>query len=255
MSRLILVGDVHGTLTELKLLMEKLAFKPHDDTCVIVGDLVDRGQDSPGVVRYCIQKGIDAIQGNHDTKLLRRANHMHKMETTPGYRNPMRPSDDQERTIRAMTRSELGWLAARPYYRAFPELNLIAVHAGVLPGIPVERQSKEVLTMVRYIDNTSHRKMIPFLMPGFRQPPDSVSWTDVYDRPQRIVFGHHVHSMTEPLIATREGFGTCFGIDTGCVFGGRLTAAVFHHARPENESPEIVQVDALEEYWTRENAE
>lgn len=253
MSRLILIGDVHGTLTELKLLMEKLAFKPHEDRAYIVGDLVDRGEDSPGVVRYCIQKGIDAIQGNHDAKLVRRAAHMRKMEENPGYRNPMRPSDDQEQTIRGMSRSELNWITSRPFFARFPEHNLVAVHAGVLPGIPVERQMKETLTMVRYIDDISHRKMIAFLMPGFRQPPGSVAWTDVYDRPENIVFGHHVHSMTAPHVVTREGFGTCYGIDTGCVFGGRLTAAVFDDSRPG--IPEFVQVDALRAYWTRDNSE
>jgi len=255
MSRVILVGDVHGCLAELKLLMEKLAYKPHEDVCIGVGDLVDRGEDSPGVVKYCIQKGIDAIQGNHELKLLRRANHMRKMELNPGYKNPMRPSDDQERTVRGLTQNELNWLASRPFYLSFPELNLNVVHAGVLPGIPIGRQMKETLAMVRYIDETSHRKMIPFLMPGFRQPPGSVAWTDVYDGHARVVYGHHVHSMTGPYIASRDGFGTCYGIDTGCVFGGRLTAAIFTHRRPENEPPEFVQVDALKAYWTRENAE
>jgi diadenosine tetraphosphatase ApaH/serine/threonine PP2A family protein phosphatase len=175
------------------------------------------------------------------------------METNPGYKNPMRPSDDQERTVRGMSQSELNWLASRPFFLRFPEHNLLAVHAGVLPGIPVERQTKEVLAMVRYIDETSHRKMIPFLMPGFRQPPGSVPWTDVYDRPEHIVYGHHVHSMTEPFVVEHSGAGTCYGIDTGCVFGGRLTAAIFHDTRPG--VPEFVQVDAAREYYARADVE
>lgn len=248
MARKIFIGDVHGCLDELKLLLDKLNVTPSDYVC-IVGDLIDRGPDSPGVIRFCMEKGIDAIQGNHDAKMLRRAKHMERAAADPRYRNPMKPSEDQENTVNALDSKALRWVSSLPYFKRFPEHNLVIVHAGLLPRAPIERQSREVMTMVRYIDAAEHRKMMPFLMPGFRQPEGSVAWTDVYDLGVNVVYGHHVHSMTEPFVtAERHGGVRCYGIDTGCVFGGRLTAAVYEN---DSHTPEFVQVNARKAYYER----
>ena len=73
-SRVIVVGDVHGCLTELELLLKKCAYSSDTDILVFVGDLVNKGPDSAGVVTY-VRKLVSCgaaycVRGNHDDAML-----------------------------------------------------------------------------------------------------------------------------------------------------------------------------------------
>jgi predicted MPP superfamily phosphohydrolase len=78
-SRYILIGDVHGCLVELQVLIRRIALRP-DDTFVFLGDLVDKGPDSPGVVRWVRHFStvyhVVCIEGNHEEKHRRWRQHM-----------------------------------------------------------------------------------------------------------------------------------------------------------------------------------
>ena len=78
-SRYILIGDVHGCLTELQALLGRIAPRP-DDTLVFLGDLVDKGPESPGVVRWVRHLSrlyhVVLIEGNHEEKHRRWRQHM-----------------------------------------------------------------------------------------------------------------------------------------------------------------------------------
>jgi len=227
MERTIVIGDIHGCLDELKLLLKEIAFSKERDRLISVGDLVDRGPDSPGVIRYLISQNAECVQGNHDTKLLRYAKHVERAKHNKNYRNPMLKSEEREAIVAAMTDKELNWLSNLPYYIRLPEFNAVVVHAGVLSGRPIEQQTKEVLTMVRYVEPNPPHRMLSLVMPGFNRPENSVYWPSLYYGSENIIFGHNVMDLTNPTIFDCPGGAKAFGIDTGACFGGRLTCMIF----------------------------
>ena len=244
-KRTIVVGDVHGCLDEFRMLVERVGYRQGIDRLIVAGDLVDRGPDSAGVVRYAMEIGAEAVQGNHDAKLLRRRKHMLKAQINANYRNPMYPDADQEHTISQLGDSEIAWLEGLPFYIDLPECNALVVHAGFAPGVPLHRQNKETMTMVRFIHPETHR-MMPLEMPGFRQPAGSVFWADLWDDTRDVIFGHNVVGREGIYMWKGTNGAGCYGIDTGCVFGGRLTAMVL--TGPNDRDREVVQVSAAREY-------
>ena len=76
---------------------------------------------------------------------------------------------------------------------------------------------------------------------GIACPPGARPWAEVWPGPESIVYGHMVHGLEEPRIDRPVEGVTCAGIDTGCCFGGRLTAYVI-------ETGEVVQVQARATY-------
>lgn len=241
-KRTIIIGDVHGCLDEFRMLVDRVGYRQGVDRLIIAGDLVDRGYDSAGVIRYAMEIGADAVQGNHDAKLLRRRKHMLKASASPTYRNPMYPDADQEHTISQLGDIEIAWLEGLPYYIELPEHNALVVHAGFSPGVPLYKQSKETMTMVRFISPDTYR-MMPLEMPGFRQPAGSVFWADLWDDTRDVIFGHNVVGREGIHIWKGTKGAGCYGIDTGCVFGGRLTAMVLTGL-----DREVVQVAAMDTY-------
>lgn len=225
--RTVVVGDVHGCLDELRELVALVGYEQGVDRLIVAGDIVDRGPASPGCVRYLMEIGAEAVMGNHDNKLLRRWNHLDRANTNPQYVNPMHRSPDQEATIADLGTAERLWLTALPYKIELPEFNAVVVHAGILPGVPMVRQTKETMMMVRYLDNQTH-KMLSMSFPGFVQPTNSYYWADQYHGSLDVIFGHNVVGLGEMRVWTNENGGRCFGIDTGCVFGGRMTALVLN---------------------------
>jgi len=242
MSKVIVVGDVHGCLTELQKLVVETNYKPDEDTFIVAGDLVDRGPSSPEVIRYLMDIGAYAVIGNHDHKLLRRWKHMDKMATDSSYKNPMRASFDQENTIAQLGSKERDWLNSLPYSIQLEEYNTVVVHAGLVPGIALEQQKPEAMMMVRYIHNDTG-KMLAMSMPGYTQPPNSHYWAERWDGSYDVIFGHNVVGL-EDIKIWDNGFGRAFGIDTGCVFGGMLTALVLD----KNKNHRGVQVRAEKVY-------
>lgn len=227
-------------------MLDVVNYNKYSDRCIFAGDLVDRGPDSPGMVRLAMELGAEAIQGNHDAKLLRRWGHMDRVASNPKYKNPMTPHEDQERTISLLGAAERAWLTALPYYIYLPDFDVIVVHAGLLPGVALDNQTKEILTMVRYVHRDT-RKMLSLVMPGFKQPPDSVFWAEIWDGSSDVIFGHTVVSLSKIQAWDGVGMGRAYGIDTGAVFGGRLTAMILDPDLPRGR--EIVQVQAHREYF------
>ncbi|KAJ6005674.1 Metallo-dependent phosphatase [Penicillium sp. IBT 35674x] len=73
-GRLIIVGDVHGMRKSLEALLEKVGFdKQKGDHLILVGDLVNKGPDSPGVIDLAIKLGASAVRGNHENAVLNAA--------------------------------------------------------------------------------------------------------------------------------------------------------------------------------------
>ncbi len=230
MGRTVLVGDVHGCRAELEDLLAYVGLT-RDDQLVCVGDLVVRGPDPRGTLALVRSLGGQVVRGNHEDRLLR----WHAAETTP---KPLRIGQTTRRTALLLKERDFEFMASFPMWLDLPEHNVRVVHAGVVPGIPIEEQERRTLMFIR----TLGRHQEPLEARGAR------SWAHVYDGPEHVIFGHN--AMPEPDIAE-----WATGIDTGVVYGGRLTAMVLRASEevppPGERRSVLVSVPARRAYYLR----
>jgi hypothetical protein len=134
--RYVAIGDVHGCLEELKRL---IALLPLDAVLVFVGDLLDKGPDSVGVVKYLrelsLTRPVILIEGNHCEKHRRFRRHEAARKAT-GKVNPMTdPKGVYASTAAGLSEADVAFLdSARLFYRV-PGRNVLVVHAGVAPCV------------------------------------------------------------------------------------------------------------------------
>ncbi|KAH9253225.1 hypothetical protein BASA81_008907 [Batrachochytrium salamandrivorans] len=185
-DRIIIVGDVHGCAVELELLLKRVGFSLETgDKLVFAGDLVRKGPESNQVVTMARECKATGVRGNHDEYALR----------------------DPENKL-GLSRENLSFLEQLPLTLEIPELNVLVVHAGVLPTVAVENTlPMDLMTM---------RKLNDQLVPS---KTGTKPWIDLWQGPQHVVFGHDAaRGLQQTKFAT--------GLDTGCVYGKRLTALV-----------------------------
>ena len=198
MGRAIFIGDVHGCRDELASLLDKVAFA-RGDRLVMVGDLVVRGPDPRGTLDLLREAHARAVRGNHEDRLLR---HRERPADSP-------LSALALATARTLRKRDWSWLASLPLWIDVPEHGVRVVHAGLAPGVPIERQEPRTLMYARCLD----RAGMPTEKRGYRL------WGEAYTGPPHVIFGHNARE--EPQI---HPWAT--GLDTGCVYGGYLTAMV-----------------------------
>jgi hypothetical protein len=220
--RTIVIGDVHGCLAELEELLAATAPGP-SDRLVFLGDLLDRGPDPVGVLRRVRQLGADCVLGNHEEKHLRYAAHEARRRSDPRYRSPMRPFDPKRAAEHArLTHEDLLWIASLPHWLSLGG-GWIAVHGGLVPGVPLAAQPSDWALRLRYVDANGRpvpRKAGEGGAPGVRR------WAEAWGGPCSVVYGHFPHALGEPRRDEPRPGVVCLGIDTGCVYGGALTALV-----------------------------
>lgn len=208
------VGDIHGCLDKLEGLLA--ACDAHVRTqpgaearFVFLGDYIDRGPDSRGVVELLIRRqqaaapgGVVCLRGNHEQLAV------------DAYADPAAGPLWQKNSALATQRSypdgrispdHLAWLAALPF--CHDDGLRFYVHAGIDLALPLEHQPHEVLLWMRE----------PFL-----------SHCDEIDRGRFIVHGHTPQKGGRPDLRRRR-----VNVDTAAVLGGPLTAAVFDDSRAE----------------------
>ena len=200
MGRTILVGDVHGCRAELEDLLSHVGLT-QDDQLVMVGDLVVRGPEPRQVLSLIRKLRARAVRGNHEDRLLR-------WRARRGTERPLRVGLTTRSTAQLLRDGDWEFIAGLPLWVDLPEHGIRVVHAGIVPGIPIERQDPRALMNVRSLGVD-------------REPLEErgKSWAHSYNGPEHVVFGHNAKH--DPEIAR---FAT--GIDTGAVYGGRLTAMV-----------------------------
>ncbi|MBL8860052.1 MAG: metallophosphoesterase [Planctomycetes bacterium] len=224
-KRRIFIGDIQGCREELERLLERVKFDPASDEVHPVGDFVNRGPDSAGVLRVC--RAIDAggVLGNHDIHLLR---------TASGKRR-RHERDTMVDVLDADDRAELiGWLAGRPLVR---DLNdVLVVHAGISPawrdpvraltGLDPLEDTPELSFAIyaRYCDAFGRRPSADWPVPGAPFQPWYAFWPRNRDERRTVVFGHWARGGLVEKIMVR-------GLDTGCVWGGELTAWIAEEDR------------------------
>jgi bis(5'-nucleosyl)-tetraphosphatase (symmetrical) len=248
------IGDIQGCYTQLRALVERLNFSPDRDQLWLVGDLVNRGPESLEVLRYVRALGDNAVVvlGNHDLHLLALAQGRHKR----------RSSDTLDAIFDAPDRDAIfAWLIAQPLAHFDAAHGDLMVHAGVIPqwtaamtlelagavsaalahdpreffermyGDRPDRWSEDLRGMdrLRFAINALTRMRvctaegrIDVKMKG---PPNEARlpyrpWFEHetrLTRDVRVIFGHW------SALGLMQAHGVA-GLDTGCVWGGSLTA-------------------------------
>jgi hypothetical protein len=223
MGRTVIVGDVHGCLRELEELLETVGYDAKVDRLVFVGDVIARGPDSRGVLDLVDSLGATVVRGNHEEKVLQ------------GKRRPERIDGEHRRLAEKLSPRQWRQLEAMPLWLDLPEHAARVVHAGVIPGLPIQSTPREALLRIRSIDDggwTDEKKRRAF-------------WGERYVGPPHVLFGHN--AMSEPQF---HEWAT--GLDTGCVYGRRLTAMVLdggeHPPRGRAAKSKLTSVAARREY-------
>lgn len=213
MGKIFVIGDIHGCLEKLKTMMNRLDIDDGNDTLVFIGDYIDRGPDPKGVVDFILQlktslKHVVCLLGNHEQTFLNYYRHgkdaelfyLNGGETTMESYGMVETPEGKKINV---PESHLEFFdSLLPYYETD---DYIFVHAGIRPGVPMNKQNIEELTWIRH---------------------EFIRYT--YDFGKIVIFGHT--PMPEPMIEYNK-----IGIDTGAAYGGELTCLVL----PDTE---IIQV-------------
>jgi len=258
------IGDVQGCFDELRRLLDHIGFDPARDRLWFAGDIVNRGPDSLATLRFVrdLGEGAVTVLGNHDLHLLAVAYHPEKAHR----------KDTLTEVLQAPDRDELiDWLRHRPLLHHDPDLDYTLIHAGLPPqwdllvaqecaleveetlqgpkvrtflnvmyGDKPDRWSVDLhgwdrlrfitncFTRLRYCDADGHLALRYKGPPG-TQPPGYRPWFEHPHRRSRmlrILFGHW------STLGERHDPGI-HPLDTGCLWGGRLTALRIDGRRPQ----------------------
>lgn len=199
------IGDVHGCLSSLEKLIEQISPKS-GDKLIFLGDYIDRGPDSKGVVDFLssLSRTVDCVflRGNHEQMLL---DVLDNNEDT--YRWVINGAGDTWRSYGNMQNiltyeEHMEFFRSTKYYHTEGNVEkangdigrYLFVHGGVRPNVPIERQNPQDLIWIRE-EFIFKRHNLDYI----------------------VVFGH---TPLEDVLIEKDKIG----IDTGCVYGGKLTA-------------------------------
>jgi polynucleotide kinase-phosphatase len=235
-----IVGDVHGCLPELLTLLGKLGYQVvRDDagrpvnavhqegrTLIFVGDLVDRGPDSPGVLRLAM--GMVAagtalcVPGNHEQKLARKLNGRN-VQLTHGLPETLSQLESEPAAFVGEVKTFIEGLVS---HYVLDGGRLVVAHAGLKEAFQ-GRASGRVRSFALYGETTGETDEYGL--------PVRYPWARDYRGSAAVVYGH------TPTVSP-EWINNTICLDTGCVFGGSLTALRWP-------TREIVAVPAAREYY------
>ena len=256
------IGDLQGCYASLLVLLDKLNFNKTTDSLWFAGDLVNRGPDSLSTLRFVKSLGDNAVSvlGNHDLHLLAIAN---GVKTTR--------SADQQRILDAEDSEELlQWLSTRPLLHHDNKLNYTISHAGIYPLWTLEQAKDCAAELENELKNNLHEflnnmygnkpdswdsslsgfERLRFICNCFTRmrycypdgrldfssngapgtiPEDALPWFEIENRQcsnEKLLFGHW---STLGMIDKKN----VYALDTGCVWGGKLTALRIDTAKAE----------------------
>lgn len=219
-----IIGDIHGCAGELEALLAKLGYTvdeqgepglrsyvttpPDGRRAIFVGDLVDRGPRSPDVLRL-VKGMVEAgtafcVNGNHENKLVRKLNGR-KVKLTHGLAETIEQFETQPEGFAEEMRT---WLDSLISHYVFENGDLVVAHAGLREDMQ-NRASGAVRSFAMYGDTTGETDEFGL--------PVRADWAAGYRGHAKVVYGHTPTPEAEWVNGT-----IC--IDTGCVFGGKLTA-------------------------------
>jgi protein phosphatase len=219
-----IIGDVHGCADELQMLLVKLGYRiewsddhqdravtvvpPESRKAVFVGDLVDRGPNSPDVLRIVMSmtaaRTAYAVQGNHDHKFQRWLAGR-KVTIAHGLQQTINQLEGQDRRLREALPKFLDGLRSHVWLDGG---RLAVAHAGLKEEM-IGRGSAAVRAFALYGETSGETDEFGL--------PVRADWAASYRGPTTVVYGH------TPVVRA-DWVNNTLCIDTGCVFGGKLTA-------------------------------
>ncbi|KAK4546649.1 hypothetical protein LTR36_001866 [Oleoguttula mirabilis] len=292
--RLVFVGDIHGCKKELLHLLEKVGFDVKTDHLIATGDTVSKGPDNVGVLDELIRLKADSVRGNHEDRLLEAAKTILGTNLSPQSVAATSQGYAKDATLlKQLKPKHVRYLRDMPLMLRIPALphastarhqhkdrvaeDVIVVHAGVVPHVPLEKQDPYFVMNMRSIDDRTHLpsalretkrgKSRPWMeiwnwyndrlfrgrsLKGFHlyttaeyedeQASESQGWLgSLWDG----LFGKGKAKMTPQIVVyghdSKAGLQMhrwSKGLDSGCVAGGKLTALVLDASG----KTEVVQV-------------
>jgi protein phosphatase len=233
-----IIGDVHGCRDEMLDLLGELGWDvtgtreapeishPEGRRAIFLGDLVDRGPDSPGVLRIVMTMVAAGtalcIPGNHENKLLRALNGRN-VQRTHGLAETLEQLDRESEAFREEARKFIDGLVS---HYVLDHGELVVAHAGLTEAYQ-GRASGAVRNFALYGETTGETDEYGL--------PVRYNWAADYRGKAMVVYGH-------TPVPEAEWLNRTICIDTGCVFGGRLTALRY----PERK---LVGVPAKKQYY------
>jgi protein phosphatase len=233
-----IIGDVHGCYEELSTLLSQLGYKiesapdgpkvapPDGRKAIFVGDLVDRGPRIPDVLRLVMRMVAEGtalcVPGNHDMKLMKKLKGR-DVQMTHGLADSVQQLDKESPEFKQAVIKFLDDLVS---HYVFDDGKLVVAHAGMKEEMQ-GRGSGKVRDFALYGETTGETDDYGL--------PVRYNWAAEYRGTAMVVYGH-------TPIAEPEWINRTINIDTGCVFGGKLTALRY----PERE---LVSVPALHTYY------
>ena len=229
MNKIIIYGDLHGCLDEFKKLRAKVN-PTKNDREIIIGDILDRGLQSNELLEYIRQNNISSILGNHEYKYIRYKKYQDIfLKTTK--RNPISLDEKQQYIYDNLSSDDFKYLESLPFFMKIDNLTLI--HAGITNNINLDTTSKKELEKILWIRTLDEKQKILSLNDD---NPSAKLWSEYYDGNQGIiVYGHNVFNEVR-----FDKYS--IGIDTGCVYGGKLTALIINDTNNPLENYNIVQI-------------
>ncbi|MBL8111555.1 MAG: polynucleotide kinase-phosphatase, partial [Acidobacteria bacterium] len=229
-----IVGDIHGCANELRALLSKAGYvfegdgasHPEGRRAIFLGDLVDRGPDTPGVLRLVMSMVSSGsalcVPGNHDTKLLRKLRGK-DVRITHGLAESLA---QLEKEPPGFLEEVVTFIDGLVSHYVLDGGNLVVAHAGMREDMQ-GRGSGRVRDFALYGETTGETDEYGL--------PVRYNWASEYRGRAMVVYGHT--PVGEP-----EWINRTINVDTGCVFGGRLTALRY----PEKE---LISVPAAQTYY------
>ena len=274
MSKIYAVGDIQGCAPSLKALVKKL---PKKSNLIFLGDLVNRGPDSLGALRQLksLQESgrAECILGNHD---------LHLLAIDAGLRNT-KGLDTVDAILKAPDRKELiHWMRNRPM--ALSNGKVLTVHAGVLPQWDLQQTIECAQEVEKALRSKSYKEFLANMygntpnkwnnsLKGYERlrlitnaltrmrfctpsgqmefeskeglengPKGYIPWFNVPKRKTTDTLIYFGHWSTLGLLRRSN----VIGLDTGCVWGGKLTALEIANSNKDSKGLELIQVDGYD---------
>lgn len=233
-TRYIFIGDIHGCFEELVHLLDLLS-PSINDRVISLGDFLDRGPFALECIDYWREKDYMAVVGNHDDRIV---------QWSRGQNVPYAEGFEKTRKQFQKRPDLIRYIADLPFVVYFEEIDTAAVHAALDVNNQSLEVDKEIALRGRFVRPLTNNS-IEYLGLGKEKKSDNL-WVDYWRSNTKVFYGHTPTSDSRPFCKNNTT-----GLDTGCAYGQRLTAAI----ATQSGSVEYVSVPAKRKYWEKAKKE
>lgn len=236
-DEIVIIGDIHGCYDELMELLNKINNNNNNNEYIdntnddnnntnnsrilklFVGDLVNKGPKSKEVLEYLVNNRDNclSVRGNHDEVVIR--------EYLKYEKEGELSLKDENKWIKDLSRNHIDYLISMSYTISIPSLDLMVVHAGLIPGVELNLQPfVDMVNMRNIIESDKKVKDSTNSLKAISSDTEGEAWASKWCGPQHIYFGHDAKRKLQI-------YKYSTGLDTGCVYGNYLTSVFAYGLR------------------------